>query len=277
MSIKVAFLGTPEFAVPALKKLARSEFKPAAVFCAPDKPVGRKQELTPPPVKVAAQELGIPVFQPANKAELAKLVAEQKPDLIISVAYGIIIPKEVLETPKYGCLNIHPSLLPKYRGASPIQTAILNGDEKTGVSIFKMDEGVDTGDVLIEREWSIDKKSAPELFDELAELGGEVLVKILPDWIAGKIEPKPQDNSEAILTKQIKKEDGQIDWKKSAEEIERQIRAFDPWPGTHTRIMNNESSIKDLKILKADASDKNYGNQPGEIFENIRRILHGHH
>lgn len=298
--IKVIFLGTPEFAVPILKKLAQSEFKPVAVFCAPDKPVGRKQILTPPPVKVATQELGIPVFQPANKSELTKLVAEQKPDLIISAAYGIIIPKEVLDAPKYGCLNIHPSLLPKYRGASPIQAAILNGDTKTGVSIFKMDEGIDAGPIIAAEEIDLGEAASfslpathprpappaggtpafaqslpprpttPELSKILSELGADLLLKILPDWLAGQIQAKPQDDSQAVYAPQIKKEDGQIDWQKSAAQIERQIRAFDPWPGSYSIYPLSEpigrvEGLK-LKILSASVSEKNFDQQPGEIF-----------
>jgi methionyl-tRNA formyltransferase len=261
-SAKTVFLGTPEFAVPALKALANSEFRPFAVFCAPDKPVGRKQEMTPPPVKAAAQKFGIPVYQPANKQELKEKVLELKPDLIISAAYGIIVPKEVLETPNFGCLNIHPSLLPKYRGASPIQAAILNGDEKTGVTIFKMDEGIDTGPIIAKSEWQIanSKISTPELSKELAESGAQLLIKTLPDWLSGKIIPEKQSNSESVYAPQIEKEDGKINWQKPAVEIERQIRAFDPWPGTFSEY----DGLK-FKILEAEISEKESGKEPGAL------------
>lgn len=262
VNIKVAFLGTPEFAIPALKALAKSEFKPFAVFCAPDKPIGRKQEMTPPPIKVAAQNFGIPVYQPTNKQELTEKILELKPDLAISAAYGIIVPKEVLEAPKFGCLNIHPSLLPKYRGASPIQAAILNGDKKTGVTIFKMDAGIDTGEIVAKNDFATNHQATtPELSNELAEIGARLLIKILPDWVSGKIAPEKQNNSEAIYAPQIKKEDGKIDWQKPASEIERQIRAFDPWPGTFS-----EYNGQKFKIIKAGLSEKESGKEPGALF-----------
>ena len=274
--LKVAFLGTPEFAVPILEKLASSEHKPAAVFCAPDKPVGRRQVMTPPPVKTLAQKYNIPICQPENVSSFKFQVSSLNPDLIICAAYRIIFPKEILDMPKFGCLNIHPSLLPKYRGASPIQAAILNGDTKTGVTIFKMDEQIDHGPILIAEHLSLITKryTSPELSDKLSILGAGLLIKILPDWVVGKITPIPQDNSQATYAPQIKKEDGQIDWQKSAQETERQIRAYSPWPGASTGIMNftpskvegNESGIKGLRIIKADAKKDDSNRQLGEIF-----------
>ncbi len=227
---KIIFLGTPQFAVPILEKLASSNYKPAAVFCAPGKPVGRRQILTPPPVKIAAQKHNIPVFQPKDKKELVDQLKNLGGQLIISAAFGLILPKEILDAPAYGCLNIHPSLLPRYRGASPVQAAILNGDSETGVTIFKMDAGVDTGPIIKSSKFKIQnsKLAAPEMTKELSELGADLLLEILPDWLAGKITPKPQDDSQASYSPQIKKEDGQIDWRKSAQDIERQIRALPP-------------------------------------------------
>jgi len=259
--LKIFFLGTPEFALPALEKLINSEFKPVAVFCAPDKPVGRKQILTPPPTKILAQKYNIPVFQPANSYELADIIKSVSVDLIICVAYGLLLPKEVLDAPKFGCLNLHPSLLPKYRGASPLQATILNGDQETGVTIFKIEEKMDTGPIAAKQEWQINnqKLTTPELSKKLAEVGANLLLKILPDWLTGKITPTPQDDSLASYTKIIKREAGKIDWQKSAKEIEQQIRAFTPWPGTYATLPSyspNEVKGSKIKIIKAESPDK---------------------
>jgi len=262
--LKIVFLGTPEFALPALERLINSEYKPSAVFCAPDKPVGRKQVLTPPPTKTLAQKLDIPIYQPANSNELAETIKSIPVDLIVSAAYGLILPKEVLEAPKFGCLNLHPSLLPKYRGASPLQSTILNGDSETGVTIYQMDEKMDTGLILINGKWQMtnDKITTPELSSILADLGAKLLLEILPQWIGGKIKPEPQDNSQATYTKIIKKEDGRINWQKSAKELEQQIRAYTPWPGSHSSLGGSQI----IKILKAEAKETSRNKQTGEIF-----------
>jgi len=259
-------MGTPEFAVPILEKLANSEYKPVAVFCAPDKPVGRKQTLTPPPVKVLAQKYSIPVFQPKDKIELASQLKTINYQLVITAAYGLIFPKDILDAPQYGCINVHPSLLPKYRGPSPIQAAILNGDAVTGVTIYKMDEQIDHGAIMAYRQSLIANRkiTTPELSSELSKLGADLLLKILPDWLAGKITPAPQDDSRVTFTKIIKKEDGKIDWQKSAQEIERQIRAYTPWPGSYSQIANGQLLI--VKILEAEISDTSAGKRPGEVF-----------
>ncbi len=266
----IAFFGTPQFAVPILGKLARNGFKPVAVFCAPDKPVGRKQTLTPPPVKILAQKYNIPVFQPADKKELEKQIAGLKPDLIISAAYGIIISEKTLAAPKFGCLNIHPSLLPKYRGPAPIQNTILNGDQKTGVTIFKMDKGIDTGPLIASRQLTIaDKKYITlELSQILAELGAQLLLDILPDWLNGKIQPQAQNDAEASSTKIIGKDDGLIDWRKSAAEIERQIRAYFPWPGAYAKING-----KKIKIIEAELSNEKQEKEPGKIFSDGKKLF----
>ena len=312
---KLIFMGTPEFAVPILEKLINNGYKPVAVFCAPDKPVGRKQTLTPPPVKITAQKYNIPVYQPKDKIELAsqlKTFAKGESasggigyQLIITAAYGLIFPKDILDTPQYGCINIHPSLLPKYRGPSPIQTAILNGDKETGVTIYKMDEQIDHGAIIAQEKILLnnvvaseapaspdesasrggkqsrdtaaihgiaaspaaprnDNLTTPELSQKLSDLGADLLLKTLPDWLAGKITPVPQDDSQATFTKIIAKEDGQIDWQKSAQEIERQIRAYTPWPGSYSQIANGQSLI--VKILEAEISDTGAGKRAGEIF-----------
>ncbi|MDD2753682.1 MAG: methionyl-tRNA formyltransferase [Candidatus Portnoybacteria bacterium] len=264
--IKIIFMGTPEFAVPILKKLADSEYKPTAVFCAPDKPVGRKQTLAPPPVKILAQKYGLPVYQPKDKNELSYQLKAISYQLIITAAYGLIFSKDVLNAPQYGCINIHPSLLPKYRGPSPIQAVILNGDPATGVTIYKMDEQIDHGEIIANRESRIANRkiTMPELSRELSVLGADLLLDTLHDWLAGKITPAPQDESQAAFTKIIAKENGQINWQKSAQEIERQIRAYTPWPGSYSQVANGQSLI--VKILEAEISDTSAGKRAGGIF-----------
>lgn len=267
--LKLIFMGTPEFAVPILEKLINSEYKPIAVFCAPDKPVGRKQILTPPLTKVLAQKNNIPVFQPANSHELADTINSLSCDIIVTAAYGLIFPKEVLDTPQYGCLNIHPSLLPKYRGSSPIQSAILNGDTETGVTIYKMDAKVDHGSIIIQKKLgdSPSQLTTPELSEKLSNFSAELLIEILPEWLAGKITVIPQDDSLASHTRIIKKEDGQIDWQKSAKEIDQQIRAYTPWPSTYTNLKAENDNIK-IKILKTDPPKETTQKQIGEAFLN---------
>lgn len=249
--MKFIFLGTSEFGAVILEKLIKNNYKPFLVITALDKPVGRKQIITPPPVKISAEKHDIPVLQPEILANYKLQIANYKPDLIIVAAYGQILPKEILAIPKFGCLNIHPSLLPKYRGPSPIQAAILNGDKETGVSIFLMDEKIDRGKIISNSRFLIsdEKIIYPELLKKLAEKGADLLIKTISKWLKNEIKPKPQNESEATYTKILKKDDGKIDWRKSAEKIERQIRAFNPWPGTFTRVIQN---TKILKILEAE-------------------------
>jgi len=251
---KIIFLGTPEFGAIILEGLIKNNYSPVLVITAPDKPVGRKQILTSPPVKKIAEKYNITVTQPEKIKEAAIEIKNLNPDLIICAAYGQIIPKEILEIPKHGCLNIHPSLLPKYRGASPIQTVILNGDKETGVTIILMDEKMDHGPIIDQTKYKIpDDINHKELDSALAKQGAHLLVKTLPKWINGEIEAKTQDESNATYTKVLKKEDGKIEWKKSAEEIERQIRAFCPWPGTFAFIKHKNKILR-VKILEAGIS-----------------------
>jgi len=243
-------MGTPEFGAIILKSLIENDLKPDLVITQPDKPVGRKQIITPPQVKVLAQENNIPVIQPAELKEIIEDIKEMNPDLIITAAYGELIPKEVLDIPKHKTINVHPSLLPKYRGASPIQSVILNGDKKTGVTIMLVDEKLDSGPILSQEEIEIkEKETAKELHDKLATLGADLLIKTIPQWVLGTIEEKEQNEDEATYFNVIEKEDGKIDWKESAETIERKVRAFNPWPGTYT--FYNE---KILKILEAEVT-----------------------
>lgn len=242
-------MGTPDFSVPVLNSLIKGS-NVIAVVTQPDKRVGRKQEITQSPVKKVALEHKIEVLQPEKikgNAEFIKRVKDLNPDLIVVVAYGFILPQEILDISKYGVINIHASLLPKYRGASPIQSAILNGDKETGVTIMLIDDKMDTGPLLAQRTITINNNDNFErLHDKLAQLGATLLLEALPKYISGEIKPVAQKDSEATYCKILTKEDGKIDWHKSAEEIERQVRAFTPWPGAWT-VWNNKS----FKVIKA--------------------------
>ena len=278
MKLNFVFFGTPEFAAIVLEKLIAAGYVPAAVVCNPDEPIDRKQILTPPPVKrpIVNGKWPIEIFQPATKAELLairhKLLAI-KPELAIIAAYGKILPKEILDIPSRGFINVHGSLLPHYRGASPIQTAILNGEKETGVTIMEVDEEMDHGPTLANSQWPIaDSDTYESLSQKLAVLGAELLIKILPDYISGKIKPVPQEHEKATYTKIIKKENGKIDWNKSAEEIERMVRAYYPWPTAWTiwRIKNLELRIK---ILESEILGNNENYKIGEVFLTLKNEL----
>jgi methionyl-tRNA formyltransferase len=271
MNPKIIFIGTPEFGAIILEELIKASFKPALVITETDKPVGRKKIITPPPVKITGQKFNLPIAQP-EKIKNCKLEIENlQPDLIIVAAYGQIIPKEILDIPKYGCLNVHPSLLPKYRGATPVQSAILNGDEETGVSVMLLDEKMDHGPILAQRKlkFSISNLQFTNLHNELAKVGAELLTEVIPQWINGEIKAVAQDETKATFTKILKREDGKIDWTKSAEEIERQVRAFDPWPGSFTECGENKFKIKTIKIWQAGVQKQTgvgpFG-QPGKTY-----------
>lgn len=245
--MKIVFIGTPKFGAIILEGLVKNNLKPYLVITSTDKPVGRKQILTPSPVKVIAQKYNIPI------AHQLKEIKKIKPDLIIVAAFSQILPKEILKIPKYGSLNVHPSLLPKYRGPSPIQATILNGDKKTGVTIILMDEKIDHGKIISNFQFLIsnEKITYEDLSKKLAEIGANLLIETIPKWIKGEIEAKDQDDSKATYTKIIKREDGKIDWSMSAEEIERQIRAFYPWPGSFT-FWKKKGKKLIIKILEAE-------------------------
>ncbi|MEK7578516.1 MAG: methionyl-tRNA formyltransferase, partial [Patescibacteria group bacterium] len=232
--MKYIFFGTPEFSAIVLDKLISANYIPEAVICNQDEPVGRKQILTPPPAKVLAEKFNVRVFQPEklrDNSKFAEQLKNLKPDLAIVAAYGKAIPKTILDIFKSGAINVHASLLPAYRGASPIQHAILNGDKKTGVTIMKIDEEIDHGPIISSVKIQISNEDTLEsLSQKLAISGAELLIKIFPDYIGGKLKPVIQDHTKATFAKIIKKEDGKISWLKSAGEIERMTRAFYPWP-----------------------------------------------
>lgn len=252
--MNIVFMGTPDFAVPALEALAGSKHKVSAVFTQPDKPRGRKMILTPPDVKVCAEKLGIPVFQPKTMKSEDSLNAVKSlaPDAIVVAAYGQILPKTVLDVPKYGCINIHGSLLPKYRGASPIQQAVLNGDKVTGLTTMLMDVGLDTGDILLQTKTEIgENETSGELFDRLAQMGGELILKTLSALEQGEIIPQKQDESLATHTSKIDKKLCPIDFSKSAYEVHNQIRGLYPWPVATAKLCG-----KTVKIHSSRVADK---------------------
>ena len=242
--MKIIFFGTPEFSAVILEALIDNNYLPVLAVTASDKPVGRKKIITSPPVKVLAQQHKIKVLQPKNLEDIKQDIDDISPDLIIVAAYGPpFLTKDILE---YSCLNVHPSLLPKYRGASPIAVSILNGETETGVTIIRMAERIDRGDVVSQEKTEISSGDTTlSLTKKLTELGSGLLIKTIPSWLEGKITPKPQGNSPTLYCPQLKKEDGKINWGNQAEYIERQIRAFYPWPGTFTFFKG-----KALKILK---------------------------
>ena len=261
--MRIVFMGTAELACPCLEAVARMPgHEVVAAVTQPDRPRGRNLKLAPSPLKLVADRLGLPIQQPLKIREPGAVEAlrAMRPDLIIVVAYGQILPKSVLEIPRLGCVNVHASLLPRWRGAAPIQYSILHGDRETGVTTMFMDERMDTGDIILQRGELIhvDDTSAA-LHDRLAKLGADVLVETVALINRGNAPRAKQDESRATCAKKLTKDDGRIDWRRSAVEIERQVRAFDPWPGTYTHCGDLL-----LKIWKAEVVEGASG-QPGEL------------
>ncbi len=252
--LNVLYMGTPDFAVPTLEKLINEGYDISAVVTQPDKPKGRGMKMTAPPVKELAINKGIPVYQPETlkNAALLPVLDKYKPDIIVVVAYGKILPEYILKYPKYGCINVHGSLLPKYRGAAPIQKAVIDGEEITGVCTMYMDKGLDTGDVLVVKETPIgETETAEELFDRLAPLGAQALVETLSDIQSGNITRTPQDDSLATYAPPILKEDAKIDWSMSAKQIDCLIRGCYSWPISYTFCDGMR-----IKIIRAKIGDK---------------------
>lgn len=262
--LRTIFMGTPDFAVPGLQSLlASADFELIAVYTQPDKSVGRKHVLTAPPVKKTALEANIPVFQPEKIKTALETISALKPDLIVVIAYGKIIPQSILDIPKYGCVNVHASLLPKYRGASCLQAPIKNGDDKTGVTIMKMDAGLDTGPILKQLEIALTgKEDLEEMHDKLSQLGAKNLPSTLLDYCDNKITPQAQDESKTSYVGLISKEDGRLDPKNNAEELERQVRAYTPWPGTYLVLDNGEK----LKVIKAEVTKESNSQSIGSFY-----------
>ncbi len=264
--MNIVFMGTPDFAVPCLEKLIKSEnCNVLAVFTQPDKKVGRKQLLTPPPVKVLAVQHNIPVYQPVTlkNEDAFETIRKLNPDLLVVVAYGKILPKPILDYPKFGCINVHASLLPKYRGAAPIQWAVLNGDKKTGVCVQQMDIGIDTGDILFTEETDIGiNETSEELFERLSVIGADALIKTIDLIIKGQTNPVPQPAGDFGYASMIDKSMSNIDWSKSAFEVHNQIRGLQSWPCAST-IING----KNVKVHKSVLSSEK-GNEAGKVVNN---------
>ena len=260
---RLVFMGTPAFAVPILKALLRSEDQVVAVVTQPDKPAGRGKKLTPPPVKVLAQQHGLPVFQPEKIRDPAfyQVLKELKPDAIVVAAYGKILPKEVLEIPRYGCLNVHASLLPKFRGAAPINWAIISGERESGVTIMLMDEGMDTGDILLQEAVPIGpEETAGELHDCLAELGARLIVEAIRGLKEGNLLPRKQPEEGVSYAPMLRKEDGLLDFSRPAKELANLIRGLDPWPSAYTYFRQ-----KLIKFFRPEVIPQETSAAPGEI------------
>lgn len=258
-------MGTPDFAVPCLQRLIDSNNEIIAVFTQPDKKVGRKQILTPPPVKVLAENNKINVYQPntMKSDEIINLIREINPDLIVVVAYGKILPLSILSIPEFGCINVHASLLPKYRGAAPIQWAVLNGDTETGVAVQQMNEGIDTGDLLLVKKTAIDiNETSAQLFDRLSVLGADALIETIGMIENGSVIRTPQPDGDFGYAKMISREMSPIDWNKSAFEIHNQVRGLQSWPCADT-VING----KKVKIHKTSLSELT-GDEAGRIMNN---------
>jgi len=264
--LRIIFMGTPPLAATVLDALlSEKSFNVVAVVTQPDQPKGRDLKLQPSAVKELAVRNGLPVLQPerARESQFIEQVRALAPDLIVVAAYGQILPQALLDVPKFGCLNVHTSLLPKYRGAAPIQWAILNGDSETGVTIMKMDAGLDTGDIVSEERTPIaSDDNAQTLHDRLAQFGGALLVRTIPDYVGGKIVPHPQPAESVTYARKITKEDGRLDWSQPAIVLWNRVRGLAPWPGTFTLVRRKNGTVL-LKILRAELAEGT--GAPGEI------------
>jgi methionyl-tRNA formyltransferase len=272
--LRIVFIGTAELAVASLNALHHQPgFEIPLVVTQPDRPQGRKLQLKPTPVKAAALEAGLTVFQPEKirTEESLQVIRNAKPDLLVVAAYGQILPKTLLDLPRWGCLNVHTSLLPKYRGAAPIQWSILNGDEQTGVTLMQMDPGLDTGPILTQQATPIsDTDDALSLHDRLARIGSELLIRTIPAWVAGELKPQPQSEEGTCYARKIEKQDGLLDWNLPAKTLWNRVRGLVPWPGafclrpdgTESRVLKVWEAAPDVsaspgesgEVLQADAS-----------------------
>jgi methionyl-tRNA formyltransferase len=262
---KLIFIGTAEFGLPAFEALTKDEnFEIVLVITQPDKPVGRKQIVTSSPIKISAEKKNITILQPEHIIDIKEKISLLKPDLIVVAAYAQLIPEEILNLPKYGCLNLHASLLPKYRGSAIIQAAILNGDEQTGLTIIKMDKGLDTGPIVAQTIIKIDDNDTAEtLYNKLSAMGADFMVETVKKYIAGKITPKIQNSSQTSYVKEITKSDGLIDWKKPAVNLEKFIRAMNSWPMAWT--WQDGKQVKIIAVQNQPIEINSY--KPGKTFK----------
>lgn len=260
--MKIVFMGTPDFAVPCLKALIDSNYDIAAVITQPDRAKGRGNKLTAPPVKVLAEEKGITVYQPERikTSEASEFLRKLEPDVIIVVAFGQLLSQEILDIPAMGCINVHASLLPRYRGAAPINWCIINGDENTGITTMYMDKGLDTGDIIIRRETAIgSEETAGELHDRMAELGASTLIETMKLMEEGKAPRIPQNNDEATYAPIMTKSLGRIDWSKDAEEVKNLIRGTYPWPGAFSYCNGKTFKIFRAEVVDYSGKNEEYG------------------
>lgn len=261
--MRIVFMGTPDFAVPTLESLIKGGHEVIAAVTQPDKPKGRGKAVLMTPVKEKALEYNIPVYQPvkARDPEFIALLQEMNPDVIVVVAFGQILPKAILDLPKYGCVNVHASLLPKYRGAAPIQWAVIDGEEVSGVTTMQMDEGLDTGDMLEKIEYVLEpKETGGSLFDKLSVLGGELILSTLEKLENGTVTRTPQGDATTSYAKMLQKSMGKIDWSMEAVKIERLIRGLNPWPSAYTSLKG-----KTVKIWSAEAEEGQPTGNPGRV------------
>lgn len=269
--MKVIFMGTPDFAVGTLRSLAEAGHEITLVVSQPDKPKGRGHAMVPTPVKVVAEELGIPVFQPVKIREAKDVLEKTEADVCVVAAFGQIIPASILHMKKYGCINVHASLLPKYRGAAPIQWAVIDGEKESGVTIMQMDEGLDTGDMLAKAIVPLDEKeTGGSLFDKLSEAGGRLCVETLAKLEKGEIIPEKQGESPTAYASMLDKKMGNIDWNKSAVVIERLVRGLNPWPSAYTHLDGKTLKIWACDVLPQSASK----GESGEILEVTKDAIH---
>jgi methionyl-tRNA formyltransferase len=271
VGLRIVFLGTPEFAVPSLRALA-ARHEVAAVYTQPDRPKGRGNQLAEPPVKIAAKELGLAVLQPERirRPENLEPLRAWAAEMMVVVGYGQIIPQNIIDLARYGILNVHASLLPKYRGAAPVQWAIANGEAETGVTIMRIDAGLDTGDMLLKERLAIgESETAAELSVRLAVLGAELLLEAIRQIEAGTAKREKQRAEEATLAPILKKEDGLVDWRCTAGEIYNRWRGFTPWPGAYTTFRGQQMSIGGVRLTETTAAE------PGRVWDERRRLFAG--
>lgn len=267
--LRICFMGTPEFSATVLEGLiANPDYEVVLCVSQPDKPVGRKKIITPPPAKVVAMNSGIEMYQPDSMRtdEAFDTIKNCNPDLIVTAAYGKILPQRVLDIPKYGCLNVHASLLPKYRGAAPIQYSIINGDEKTGVTIMKMDAGMDTGDIIVQDDIVIEPNiTTVGLTEQLAVIGRDLLLDMMPKWVSGELKSIKQNEEDVTLSPPIRNDQGEFTWDMSAIEIHNLVRALEAWPGASTIMDGNKLKIYETRVVDFDASTIDFEPVPGQI------------
>ena len=266
--MRIVFAGTPEFAVKSLAILHKSNHEIIAVYCQPDRPKGRGKVLSACPVKLYAEENNLLVIQPEDFSELQnqERFSLLKPDVMVVAAYGQILPKNTLQTPRFGCLNIHASLLPRWRGAAPIERAILAGDKETGISIMQMNEGLDTGDILLDKKCMISKReTAQTLHDALSNIGANAILETLN--IFPTLKARPQQNNNATYAEKVTKDEAQIDWHQSAEQISRVIRAFNPRPIAYTNAIAKQFKNRVLRIVEAEVVNRQTTKSPGEVIK----------